>query len=86
MASEFEYRKKVAELAPSLTQIDATMIGGLAQHGYGLMGSGDNLAQRMKQMQDTALRKAQVESQNITDSEVKEEEAKDTTADDVKGE
>ena len=86
VASEFEYRKKVAELAPSLTQIDATMIWGLAQHGYGLMGSGDNLAQRMKQMQDTALRKAQVESQNITDSEVKEEEAKDTTADDVKGE
>ena len=82
VASEFEYRKKVAELAPSLTQIDATMIGGLAQHGYGVMGSGDNLVQRMKQMQDTALRKAQEESQK----QKEEEEAKDTTADDVKGE
>jgi len=79
VASEFEYRKKVAELAPSLTQIDATMIGGLAQHGYGLMGNGDNLVQRMKQMQDTALRKAL--------SQKEEEEAEDhTTADDVKGE
>jgi len=71
VASEFEYRKKVAELAPSLTQIDATMIGGLAQHGYGLMGNGDNLVQRMKQMQDTALRKALAQKEEEEEEEEK---------------
>jgi Leucine Rich repeats (2 copies)/Leucine Rich repeat len=30
LASDFEYRKKLAEWIPSLKQIDATMIGGLA--------------------------------------------------------
>merc|ERR1719253_623792 len=46
VASEFEYRKKLAELIPSLSQIDANMIGGLAQHGYTSAG-GDNLVERM---------------------------------------
>ena len=71
VASEFEYRKKVAELTPSLTQIDATMIGGLAQHGYGLVGNGDNLVERMKQMQDTALRKALAQKEEEEEEEEK---------------
>ena len=33
VASEFEYRKKLAEMLPSLNQIDANLIGGLAAHG-----------------------------------------------------
>jgi len=58
VASEFEYRKKLAEMVPSLTQIDADLIGGLAQHGYGGGGTGDNLVERMRQMQNTAISKA----------------------------
>lgn len=66
VASEFEYRKKLAEMIPSLTQIDANMIGGLAQHGYmsaggGVGGSGGNLVERMRQMQEAAIQKALTE-------------------------
>lgn len=54
VASDFEYRKKVAELVPSLSQIDANMIGGL---GSGF-GSGSNLVERMRMMQEAAIQKA----------------------------
>lgn len=67
VASEFEYRKKLAELIPSLTQIDANMIGGIAQHGYmsaGGAGSGENLVERMKQMQEVAIQKAKAEEED----------------------
>eukprot|EP00584_Thalassiosira_punctigera_P007887 CAMPEP_0172535046 /NCGR_PEP_ID=MMETSP1067-20121228/7215_1 /TAXON_ID=265564 ORGANISM="Thalassiosira punctigera, Strain Tpunct2005C2" /NCGR_SAMPLE_ID=MMETSP1067 /ASSEMBLY_ACC=CAM_ASM_000444 /LENGTH=706 /DNA_ID=CAMNT_0013319939 /DNA_START=120 /DNA_END=2240 /DNA_ORIENTATION=- len=57
VASEFEYRKKLAEIVPSLTQIDANMIGGLAQHGYASTGGG-NLVERMRQMQEVAIQNA----------------------------
>ena len=57
VASEFEYRKKLAELIPSLTQIDANMIGGLAQHGYTSSSGGGNLVERMRQMQEAAIQK-----------------------------
>jgi len=62
VASEFEYRKKIAALVPSLTQIDANMIGGLAQHGYMSVGGGggESLVERMRQMQDVAIRKAKL--------------------------
>jgi protein phosphatase 1 regulatory subunit 7 len=33
LASDFEYRKKLADWIPTLKQIDATMIGGLGAHG-----------------------------------------------------
>ena len=64
VASDFIYRKKLAEIIPSLTQIDATMIGGIAQHGYmsagsGGAGSGENLVERMRKMQDAAIQKAE---------------------------
>lgn len=63
VASEFEYRKKLAEMIPSLTQIDANMIGGLAQHGYpGGFGSGESLVEKMRQIQDTVIQKAKMES------------------------
>jgi hypothetical protein len=61
VASEFEYRKKLAEMIPSLTQIDANMIGGLGAHGYpGTSGSG--LEERMRQLQDTVMQKAAEET------------------------
>ena len=69
VASEFEYRKKLAEMIPSLTQIDANMIGGLGQHGYvsagggGVGGSGGNLVERMRQLQDAVIQKAAEETQ-----------------------
>ena len=63
VASEFEYRKKLAEMIPSLTQIDANMIGGLAQHGYpGGFGSGESLVEKMRQIQDTVIQKAKMEA------------------------
>jgi len=64
VASDFEYRKKLVEIVPNLTQIDATMVGGIAQHGYLTGGgSGDNLLERMRQMQDQVIRKAEAETE-----------------------
>lgn len=57
VASEFEYRKKLAEMIPSLNQIDANMIGGLGAHGY-LGAAGGGLEERMRQLQDTVIQKA----------------------------
>lgn len=64
VASDFEYRKRLVEIVPNLTQIDATMVGGIAQHGYLTGGgSGDNLLERMRQMQDQVIRKAAAETE-----------------------
>jgi protein phosphatase 1 regulatory subunit 7 len=65
---EFEYRKRLAEMIPSLTQIDANKIGGLAAYGWGGIGGGGfgsmgDPAERMRQMQDMAIRRAELESQ-----------------------
>ncbi|KAL7538639.1 hypothetical protein ACHAXR_008710 [Thalassiosira sp. AJA248-18] len=84
VASEFEYRKKLAEMIPSLNQIDANMIGGLAQHGYmsvGGVGSGENnLVERMKQMQDAAIEKAKAEEQKLAAAEEEEEVKESATS------
>ena len=67
VASDFEYRKKLVEMVPSLTQIDATMVGGIGSHGYmtvGGGGSGDNLLERMRQVQDKVIQKATAETNN----------------------
>ncbi|KAL3788956.1 hypothetical protein HJC23_000240 [Cyclotella cryptica] len=64
VASEFEYRKKLAELIPSLNQIDANMIGGLAAHGYASV-IGGSLEDRMRQLQDTVIEKATDETRNF---------------------
>ena len=64
VASEFEYRKVLEQMLPSLTQIDATMIGGLAQHGYASpIGSAGSLVERMRGMQDAAILKAKAEEE-----------------------
>jgi protein phosphatase 1 regulatory subunit 7 len=63
VASDFEYRKRLVEMVPSLTQIDATMVGGIGQHGYVTAGgSGDNLLERMRQVQDKVIQKATAET------------------------
>ena len=64
VASEFEYRKKLAELVPSLSQIDANMIGGLGTHGYASAVPGGDLGteERMRHLQDIVLQKAVNES------------------------
>lgn len=65
VASDFEYRKRLVEMVPSLTQIDATMVGGIGQHGYMTGGgSGDNLLERMRQVQDKVIQKATAETNN----------------------
>ncbi len=63
VASDFEYRKRLVEMVPSLTQIDATMVGGIGQHGYMTAGgSEDNLLERMRQVQDKVIQKATAET------------------------
>ena len=70
---EFEYRKRLAEMVPSLTQIDANKIGGHAYRwggiGGGGFGSGGDLAERMKQMQAMAIHRAEMEGQKEGSSE-----------------
>ena len=65
---EFEYRKRLAEMVPSLTQIDANKIGGLAAYGWGGVGGGGwgsagDPVERMKTMQDLAIRRAKMQGQ-----------------------
>ena len=56
---EFEYRKRLAEMIPSLTQIDANKIGGNGWGGSSCGGGGVfDLAERMRLMQDTAIERA----------------------------
>lgn len=64
VASDFEYRKKLVEIVPTLKQIDATMVGGIGQYGYMTAGgSGENLLERMRQMQDQVIQKATAETE-----------------------
>jgi len=55
---EFEYRKRLAEMIPSLTQIDANKIGGNGWGGYS--GGVFDLAERMRLMQDAAIERARM--------------------------
>jgi hypothetical protein len=61
VASEFEYRKKLAEIIPSLNQIDANMIRGLGA-GYGGDSGGGDFEGRMKQLQNAVIQKATKET------------------------
>lgn len=68
VASEFEYRKRLAEWIPSLKQIDATLIGGLAAHGYPstAIPSGrkvESMEQQLRRLQDAAIRRAKEETE-----------------------
>jgi protein phosphatase 1 regulatory subunit 7 len=64
VAAEFEYRKRLAEWIPSLKQIDATMIGGLAAHGMpgvrvGTLSSPPvSMEEQMRQFQEMAVQRA----------------------------
>ena len=53
---EFDYRKRLAEMIPSLTQIDANKIGGNGWGGYS--GGVFDLTERMRLMQDAAIERA----------------------------
>jgi len=67
VASEFEYRKKVAEFIPSLKQIDATMIGGLAAHGMATVAHGGGAAQtaeeEMRRLQGAVIARAKEQAE-----------------------
>lgn len=69
IASEFEYRKRLAEWIPSLKQIDATLIGGLAAHGVPTAPKPTSdpiipLAEEMRQLQTQVFERAQGEKSN----------------------
>ena len=73
LASDFEYRKKLAEWIPTLKQIDATMIGGTAmQYGTtgmaGTIGGGSAAGfatqERLRELQAAAIERAKQESAN----------------------
>jgi protein phosphatase 1 regulatory subunit 7 len=67
VASDPLYRKSLAEWIPSLTQIDADLIGGLGAHGMQSaavsLAPTVSLEEQMRQLQTTALEKAQEETQ-----------------------
>ena len=57
VASDFEYRKKLAQMIPSLKQIDANVIGG--NNAIGIPGVRmQGMVDRMRELQDAALRRA----------------------------
>jgi protein phosphatase 1 regulatory subunit 7 len=66
VADDFEYRKKVKELIPSLTQIDANLIGGLIMNGIPTTTSGGGTAEtqmeQMRRLQEIVVLKAQAET------------------------
>lgn len=69
IASEFEYRKRLAEWIPTLKQIDATLIGGLAAHGVPAAPKPSSdpvipLAEEMRQLQTQVFERAQGEKSN----------------------
>lgn len=57
VAGDFEYRKKLAQMIPSLKQIDANAIGG--NHAIGVPTARmQGMVDRMRELQDAALRRA----------------------------
>lgn len=65
VANEFEYRKKLALMIPSLKQIDADMIGGNAAHGIpgGSAGRQQSMVARLRELQDAAVIRARQQSE-----------------------
>ena len=68
LASDFEYRMKLAEWIPTLKQIDATLIGGLASQGViparvgGGVGSSAPTEERLRELQAAAIERAKQET------------------------
>jgi len=69
VASEFEYRMKLAEIVPSLAQIDANMIRGHGNATAGGVSSGEDWIEKMRLMQDTAIRKAKLTEEKLCNAE-----------------
>mmetsp|Transcript_20308 Transcript_20308/g.29903 ORF Transcript_20308/g.29903 Transcript_20308/m.29903 type:complete len:420 (+) Transcript_20308:127-1386(+) len=65
VSKEFDYRKRIAAMLPSLNQIDADWIGGIASHGLGSSGnlSGQSLEARMKMMQELTIARARAQQE-----------------------
>ena len=62
VAGDFEYRKKLAQMIPSLKQIDANAIGG--NHAIGVPAARmQGMVDRMRELQDAALRRASEQEQ-----------------------
>lgn len=72
LASDFEYRKKLAEWIPSLKQIDATFIAGVATHSIVRVGPGGgetggaSTEERLRQLQAVAIERAHRETEAAT--------------------
>jgi protein phosphatase 1 regulatory subunit 7 len=64
LASDFEYRKKLAEWIPTLKQIDATLIGGLGAHGIPTTATTATISaeERLRQLQGAAIERAKQET------------------------
>lgn len=67
VADEFEYRKKLKEIVPSLTKIDANMIGGggAPSYGGGLPAGGQALTkeQELRRIQEQVVERARLETE-----------------------
>lgn len=73
VASEFEYRKRLAAWIPSLSQIDANLVGGLAAHGLPSVAADSTqtpvaLEEQMRQLQNTVIERAQEETQAVKEN------------------
>lgn len=73
VAKEPLYRKKLAEWMPSLSQIDANLVGGLGAHGIASTVGPQNpvvpLEQQMRQLQTNVIQRAQDETQSYKDQQ-----------------
>lgn len=63
VANDFEYRKKLKEMVPSLTQIDATLIRGLAGHGLPSAPPAQTMEAQMRRLQQLAVERARTETE-----------------------
>jgi hypothetical protein len=93
VASEFQYRIRLAEWIPCLKQIDATMIGGLGAYGIpsavpsvlkpsktGIVVSGgpiESLEEEMRRMQCAAIERAKSETAAMQQQEQKTEQTEE---------
>mmetsp|Transcript_12101 Transcript_12101/g.25050 ORF Transcript_12101/g.25050 Transcript_12101/m.25050 type:complete len:232 (-) Transcript_12101:687-1382(-) len=82
VANEFEYRKTLADMIPSLKQIDADMIGGNAAHGIpgGDAGRQQSMVARLRELQDAAIIRARQQSEEQQQDEQQNGEAEPKTA------
>jgi hypothetical protein len=71
VASEFEYRKLLAEWIPSLQQIDATLIGGLASQGMqrAAVPSVPPVQEQMRLLQEAAIERARQETKAVKEQQ-----------------